>query len=145
MSEDTPVYNKKEPQGELKFVRLKNAYDDLVGYVTYGSGYLTIEMPLRVEIETIFEEGRQILSLQEYLPQSLVSIKSVDISMEDVMFSTALKQEFFEQYEYCRDFFYENETKSLKKKKIDEETTETAKKVVSIMEAMASKKDKPVH
>ena len=129
----------------MKFVRLKNAYDDLVGYVTYGSGYLTIEMPLRVEIETIFEEGRQILSLQEYLPQSLVSIKSVDISMEDVMFSTALKQEFFEQYEYCRDFFYENETKSLKKKKIDEETTETAKKVVSIMEAMASKKDKPVH
>ena len=145
MSEDTPVYNKKEPQGELKFVRLKNAYDDLVGYVTYGSGYLTIEMPLRVEIETIFEEGRQILSLQEYLPQSLVSIKSVDISMEDVMFSTALKQEFFEQYEYCRDFFYENETKSLKKKKIDAETTETAKKIVSIMEAIATKKDKPVH
>ncbi len=144
MSEDTPVYNKKEPQGELKFVRLKNAYDDLVGYVTYGNDYLTIAMPLRVEIETIFEEGRQILSLQEYLPQSLVNIKAVDISMHDVMFSTPLKQEFYEQYEYCRDFFYDNESKSLKKKKT-EEVIEKAEKVVSILEAMQAKKDKPVH
>jgi hypothetical protein len=146
MSEDVPEY---KARGELKFVRLKNAYDDLVGYVTYGTDYLTIEMPLRVEIETIFEEGRQILSLQEYLPQSLVEIKTVDIPMEEVMFSTPLKKEFYEQYEYCRDFFYENETKSLKTKqqKVSDiaETAGKMEKVVSILEAMQAKKDKPVH
>ena len=138
----------EEPK-ELKFVRLKNNYDDLVGYVTYHTGYLTIEMPLRVEIETVFEEGRQILALQEYLPQSLVTIKQLDISMDDVMFSTPLKEEFYEQYEYCRDFFYDNESKirdaKVVKKVKQEEISETAQKVVSILEAMANKKDKPVH
>ena len=153
MSEDVPEYNKSPPEGELKFVRLKNTYDDLVGYVTYHHDYLTIEMPLRIEIDTIFEEGRQILSLQEYLPQSLLEIKHIDISMDDVMFCTPVKKDFYEQYEYCRDFFYDNESKlrdpKLSKPRIrgeeTEELSDTAKKVVSILEAMANKKDKPVH
>lgn len=138
-----------EEEKELKFVRLKSTYEDLVGYVTYHTDYLTIEMPLRVEIETIFEEGRQILALQEYLPQSLIEIKHIDISMDDVMFSTPLKKEFYEQYEYCRDFFYDNESKLRDPKVVTkarkEEMSETAQKVVSILEAMANKKDKPVH
>ena len=151
MSEDIPEYNQKPPEGELKFLRLKNTCEDLVGYVTYHTDYLTIAMPLRIEIETIFEEGRQILSLQEYLPQSIVEIKQVDINLNDIMFCTPIKQEFYEQYEYCRDFFYENESK-LKTPKVvgrkagdTEELSETAQKVVSILEALQSKKDKPVH
>ena len=153
MSEDVPEYNKNPPIDNLKFVRLKNTYDDLVGYVTYHQDYLTIEMPLRIEIDTIFEEGRQILSLQEYLPQSLIEIKHIDISMNDIMFCTPVKKEFYEQYEYCRDFFYDNESKlrdpKLSKPRLrgeeGEELSDTAKKVVSILEAMANKKDKPVH
>ena len=140
----------EEPK-ELKFVRLKNAYDDLVGYVTYHTEYLTIEMPLRIEIETVFEEGRQILSLQEYLPQSIIEIKHLDIPLEEVMFCTPIKKEFYEQYEYCRDFFYDNENK-LREPKIStkgqekmQELNDKAQKVVSILEAMANKKDKPVH
>jgi hypothetical protein len=58
MSEDPVVYNR----GELRFVRLKNFPDDLIGYVTYKDECLVIETPLRIEIETLFEEGRQILS-----------------------------------------------------------------------------------
>ena len=62
---------------ELKFVRLKNHFEDLIGYVTYKDECLVIETPLRIEIETIFDEGRQILSMQEYLPQSVVEIKEI--------------------------------------------------------------------
>jgi hypothetical protein len=151
MSEDDTKYNETSPEGELKFVRLKNTCEDLVGYVTYHNDYLTVEMPLRIEIETIFDEGRQILSLQEYLPQSIVEIRQVDINLNDIMFCTPIKNEFYEQYEYCRDFFYENNSK-LKIPKVvgqkiehPEEIAEATKKVVSILEAMANKKDKPVH
>lgn len=149
MSEDTPEYNKKTPEGELKFVRLKHTFEDLVGYVTFKEDYLVIEMPLRIEIETLFDEGRQILSLQEYLPQSVIEIKEIDINLEDVMFTTPVREEFYEQFEYVSDFFYNN-TSKLKSPKITkpkqiEEVSETAKKVVSILEALQSKKDKPVH
>jgi hypothetical protein len=69
---------KNVEQAELKFVRMKNTLDDIVGYVTYGTEYITIERPLRIDIETLFDEGRQILSLQEYLPQSVIEIKEID-------------------------------------------------------------------
>jgi hypothetical protein len=155
MSEDKSEYENDvvNSEGELKFVRLKNNYDDLVGYVVYHQDYLTISKPLRIEIDTIFDEGRQILSLQEYLPQSLLEIKQVDISLEDVMFCTPVKKDFYDQYEYCRDFFYDNESKLrdpkiVKPRETDsniEELNDTAQKVVSILEALQSKKDKPVH
>ena len=95
-------------------------------------------------VETIFEEGRQILSMQEYLPQSIVDKRSVDLSMSDVHCVADVKADFFEQYEYVSDFFYNNEPvlNTKKKEKVDNATKE---KVVSILEALASKKDKPVH
>ena len=104
---------------ELKFVRLKNHFEDLIGYVTYKDECLVIETPLRIEIETIFDEGRQILSMQEYLPQSVIEIREVEIAMSDIMFATPVRKEFYEQYEYVSDFFYNNEStiKSPKKKR----------------------------
>ena len=132
---------------DLKFVRLRNTAEDLVGYVTHKEGYLTIEQPLRVEIETIFDEGRQILAMQEYLPQSIVMIKEIDILSEEVMFTTPVREDFVEQYEYVSDFFYNNnaQIKSPAKKKKKAEDKESIDNVVSIMEAMINKKDKPVH
>jgi hypothetical protein len=148
MSEDTPEY---KARGELRFVRLRTIPDDIIGYVTYKQGYITVELPLRIEIETLFDEGRQILAMQEYLPQSVIEIKEVDFDDEEVLFATPVRADFVEQYEYVADFFYNNESKlkePIKKKtKADPvaETTESVSKVVSILEAMASKKDKPVH
>lgn len=131
---------------ELKFVRLKSTTEDLVGYVTYHDEYLTIETPLRIEIDTIFEEGRQILSMQEYLPQSVIGIKEVDIPLVDVLFATPVRKDFYEQYEYVSDFFYNNQTsiKSPKKKK-KADVKQLEDKVVSILEAIAKKDKGPMH
>ena len=129
----------------LRFVRLRNTAEDLIGYVTDKEGCLTIEHPLRVEIETYFDEGRQILAMQEYLPQAIVPIKEIDILSEEIMFITTVRDEFVEQYEYVADYFYNNKSTlndPKKKKKLKEGDEE---KVVSIMEAMINKKDKPVH
>lgn len=134
-----------QTEKQLKFVRLRTAFDDdLLGYVTQVDNKITIEMPLRVMVETIFEEGRQILSMQEYLPQSIVDKRIVEFDAADVHFMEDVKADFVEQYEYVSDFFYNNEPtiKSPKKKQVEEATKE---KVVSILEALASKKDKPVH
>jgi hypothetical protein len=146
MSEDPVEY---KPRGELKFVRLRSIPDDIIGYVTYKQDYVTVELPLRIEIETLFDEGRQILAMQEYLPQSVIEIKEVDFSNDEVLFATPVRAEFVEQYEYVADFFYNNTSnfkEPIKKKtKKMEGNPETVEKVVSILEAMANKKDKPVH
>ena len=146
MSEDPVEY---KPKGELKFVRLRSIPDDLIGYVTYKEECIVIETPLRIEIETLFDEGRQILAMQEYLPQSVITIKEVEFYNEEVLFVTPVKEDFIEQYEYVADFFYNNETKlkspEKKKAKGVDTTQESVDKVVSIMEALQSKKDKPVH
>ena len=136
------------PEKELKFVRLKTQFEDLIGYVTYKDECLVIETPLRIEIETIFDEGRQILSMQEYLPQSVIEIREVEIALSEVMFATPVRKEFYEQYEYVSDFFYNNEAsiKSPKKKRTKAEVKNLEENVVSIIEALANKKDKgPMH
>jgi len=134
---------------ELRFVRLRSIPDDLIGYVTYKEECLVIEQPLRIEIDTMFDEGRQILSMQEYLPQSVVEIKEVEFYMEEVLFATPVRQEFVEQYEYVADFFYNNQHKlkePVKKHTISaEQVSEKADKVVSILEALAKKDKGPVH
>jgi len=139
---------KKAPPPEertLKFVRLRGFDEDIIGYVTETSNStINVDMPLRVMVETIFEEGRQVLSMQEYLPQSIVEKRSVDLDMSDVHFVATVKADFFEQYEYVSDFFYNNEPviNTKKKEKVDGAAQE---KVVSIFDALANKKDKPVH
>ena len=132
---------------ELKFVRLKNHFEDLIGYVTYKDECLVIETPLRIEIETIFDEGRQILSMQEYLPQSVIEIREVEIAMSDIMFATPVRKEFYEQYEYVSDFFYNNEStiKSPKKKRTKADVHQMEENVVSIIEALAKKDQGPMH
>ena len=134
-------------QKELKFVRLRSLPEDLIGYVTYKHECIVIETPLKIEIETYFEEGRQILCMQEYLPQTVITIKEIEIPTSDIMFVTPVKEEFVEQYEYVRDFFYDNpgKIKNPLAPKKPEQVSEDVTKVVSILEAMANKKDKPVH
>jgi len=134
---------------ELKFVRFKTLPEDLIGWVSYKEDCIVIETPLKVEVETIFDEGRQILGMQEYLPQSIIELREVEFPLEDVMFCTPVRPEFHEQYEYVSDFFYNNTTKfqenlNKRQKKIQEQT-ETVENVVSILEALKSKKDKPIH
>jgi hypothetical protein len=148
MSETTPEYGKN--YDNLKFVRLRGSCpDDLIGFVTYKEECIVIEKPLRVEMETIFEEGRQIIAMQEYLPQLVIELKEIEIPLEDILFVSPVKKEFIEQYEYVSDFFYTDESeKKAKLKAHKDSVAETAgkmEKVVSILEAMQAKKDKPVH
>jgi hypothetical protein len=146
MSEDIEEY---KPKGELRFIRLRSIPDDIIGYVTYKEDYIIVETPLRIEIETIFDEGRQILAMQEYLPQSVIEMKEVEFYMDEVLFVTPVREEFYEQYEYVVDFFYNNKTKlrSPLKKKTEavSDINDKVDNVVSILEAMVNKKDKPVH
>ena len=133
---------------ELKFVRFKSMPEDLIGWVTYKEECIIIEMPLKVEVETIFDEGRQILGMQEYLPQSIIELREVEFPLEDVMFCTPVRPEFHEQYEQVSEFFYNNQSTLKQPKMVKdsvEKTADAAHKVVSILEAMANKKDKPVH
>ena len=138
-------------QKKFKFVRFRSIPDDIIGYVTHKDDCIVIEMPLRVDVETIFEENRQLLLMNEYLPQSILDIQEVEFYNDEVLLIAPVKQEFVEQYEYVADFFYSNKHKlSVPQKKESNSKNATqmgekVEKVVSILEAMANKKDKPVH
>jgi len=138
-------------QKKLKFVRFRSIPDDIIGYVTHKDDCIVIEMPLRVDVETIFEENRQLLLMNEYLPQSILDIQEVEFYNDEVLLIAPVKQEFVEQYEYVADFFYSNKHKLSIPQKKESNSKNTAQmdekveKVVSILEAMHAKKDKPVH
>lgn len=142
---------------QVKFVRLRSAEEDIVGYVTFKDDYITIEKPLYVMLETIVDEGRQILSLHEYLPQSIVKIQEVDFLNADVLFTTPVKEDFLDQYQMACDYYYSPEVKlkpskksKKKAKEIIDDLSEEQKEnlednVVSIMQAIIDKRNKPVH
>ena len=139
---------------ELKFVRLRSIPDDIVGYVSYRDDLIIIETPLRVDIETDFREHRQMLSMNEYLPQSIIDIQEVEFFVEDILLIASVKPDFAEHYEFVADFFYtkkhkiktSNKTKKKSKlKKGEESSSEEERNVISILDALANKKDKPVH
>ena len=78
-----------------------------------------------------------------------IEIKEVEFYMEEVLFATPVRQEFIEQYEYVADFFYNNKSKLKepvrKYTTSEEQISEKAEKVVSILDAMAKKDKGPVH
>jgi hypothetical protein len=136
---------------ELRFIRFRSIPEDIIGYVTHKDECIVIEMPLKVDVETIFEENRQLLLMNEYLPQSILDIQEIEFYNDEVLLIAPVKQEFVEQYEYVADFFYSNKHKLSIPQKKESNSKNTAQmdekveKVVSILEAMQAKKDKPVH
>lgn len=137
---------------QLKFIRLRHFPEDLIGYVTRYDEHIVIERPLRVDIETYMdmEDSRQILTLQEYIPQSIVDLQEMEILLNDISLIVPVREEFFNQYESASEFFYFEKLKSktsvaTTNEEGSESTQDKLKKVVSILEAMANKKDKPVH
>lgn len=153
MSEDI----KDEPIPEVEFVRFKHPYEDLAGFVIIRGDKLIIDFPLIVELESDYEEGRQALFLKEFLPQGIISKTSIEFPLEDILFHEPVREDFLDHYEEAKEFFYfeqlNAEKKVTLKKKgfneeaspFDEETTERVQNVVSILEALRDKKDKPVH
>jgi hypothetical protein len=132
---------------ELKMIRLKFLQEDLVGLVTFHGEYLTIERPLAFQVDTDYEEGKQILTIREYLPQSVISIKEVDFDMDQVLFTSPVRKEFKDQYDDMAEFFYEKQPAMLEKNKEKREilSTRDNEKIVSLLEALRDKKNKPVH
>jgi hypothetical protein len=92
--------------------------------------------------------------MNEYLPQSIIDIQEVEFFVEDILLIASVKPDFAEHYEFVADFFYTKKhkiktphttKKKSKSKKGEEPSSENEKNVISILDALASKKDKPVH
>jgi hypothetical protein len=146
---------------EIRFIRFRNPEEDIVGYVTFKENdSIIVDKPLYVVIETIYEEARQVLSLQEYLPQSVVSIQQIELKQSDILFTSPVSVAFVDEYKIACDYYYVEQKIKLKpsKKKskssieqvddldllnFDEEELED--NVVSIMEALLDKRNKPIH
>ena len=148
---------KDPPIPEVEFVRFKHPYEDLAGFVIITGNKLIIDFPLIVELESDYEEGRQAMFLKEFLPQGIISKTTIEFPLKDILFHEPVREEFLEHYEEAKEFFFFEQLQAKKTVKLkkgsavvdqdhfDEETTERVKNVVSILEALRDKKDKPVH
>jgi hypothetical protein len=127
---------------QIEFMRLTTG-EEIVASVTNNGDKIRIDNPLIVEVETFMEEGKQLLYMKEYLPQSIVDVKSVEIPLDMVIIAVKVSEEFLDQYNQAIEYFYNSEIKKPPKKKASK-IDETGK-VVALFEALLEKKDKPVH
>ena len=131
---------------EIKFVKLRNG-EDLVAFITVGKSTTLIRRPVCVMVENIFEEGRQLLNIREWLPPTIVKGDSTTISSSEIIAVLDVSEEFIPQYhEICEMFF--DTVPVIKNKRLKGVKASDDNKVVSIVEAlagMADKKDKPIH
>lgn len=152
MSEDI----KDEPIPEVEFVRFKHPYEDLAGFVIVKDDKIIIDFPLVVELESNYEEGRQALYLREFLPQNIINKTTIEFPLKDVLFHEPVREDFLDHYEEAKEFFFFEQLNAERKITVrkgfseedstfDEETTERVQNVVSILEALRDKKDKPIH
>ena len=142
-----------EDEKEIKFIRLTETAGniDIVGFVSVYDDYIIVEKPLKIEVETLFEEGKQLVYMQEYLPQSILDIREVEFLQSDIMFMSPIRDSFVDQYIEIAEFFYSKmpkmniqETKVKMKKEMDEDEDKD-NKVVSLIDAILEKKNKPIH
>ena len=117
-----------EDEKEIKFIRLTETAGniDIVGFVSVYDDYIIVEKPLKIEVETLFEEGKQLVYMQEYLPQSILDIREVEFLQSDIMFMSPIRDSFVDQYIEIAEFFYSKmpkmniqETKVKMKKEMD--------------------------
>lgn len=138
---------------EIRFIRLRNG-DDLVAYTTELPTSIVVRRPIGIQIETIIEMNKQIVTMYEWLSPSVAKYESITLNMEDVLLCLPVQDDFGERYvSMCDILFapeaYEGRMKPKKKKKtLKEELQEKSNNVVSLFEAAAElldKKDKPIH
>lgn len=130
---------------EIKFLKLRNG-EDLVAKVTADGDTLVLKRPVAIMIENIYEEGRQLLNVREWLPPTVVLSDTATIPSCEVIATLEINPEFVEQYEEICEMFFDN--KPVIKKKTKAKSLSSDDKVVSILEAltgMNEKKDKPIH
>lgn len=131
-------------QKEIIFVRFKENIEDIIGIVTFHEKHITVENPLVIDIDTLFDEGRQILSMREFLPQSVIELKEVTFNNEDILFTTPVREDFKAQYDQVSKFFYDEKTAVVQKQKrrkpkLDDEN------VIDLFNALRQKKDDSFH
>ena len=123
---------------DIRFIKLKNG-EDIIAYTTQNKKTVTVRRPVCIFIENFLDEGRQLLSIREWLPPNIVKVDSVEVPNEDIFCMLEVTEGFQEQYiDICTAFFDTVPTPKKKKEPSGE-------KVVSILEALVEKKDKPVH
>jgi hypothetical protein len=128
---------------DVRYIRLRDG-SDIIAYCEDLGEKLLLSKPMRVYIETILEEARQTVILDEFLPQKMVEIKSVEILKEDVMFNTPLNKGFLQDYEAVSSACYDEveEKPKVKEKKVQSSGNDD--KIISLLEAievLKSRKD----
>jgi hypothetical protein len=129
---------------QIEFMRLTTG-EEIVASVTHNGDKIRIDNPLIVEVENFMEEGTQMLYMKEYLPQSIVDIKSVEIPSNMVIIAVKVSDAFLNQYNEATEYFYSMEIETKKPSKRKATKMDETGKVVALFEAILEKKDKPVH
>jgi len=129
----------------IRYIRLKNS-DEIIAYVHESKTKYICSRPVLLFVVNMFEDGKQLLNSREYLPPTIVQDQVVSFDKKDVVFCGTVLESFKSEYIEMSDYFF-NLDLIQSKTSVKKPTGEDSKKdkVVSIVEALIDKKNKPVH
>ena len=84
------------------------------------------------------------MNFKEYIPPSVVKVDHITIPKDMIMLCLETNDDFKQQYIEMCDTLYSAERSSTKKKKREESGSDESK-VLSLVEALIEKKNKPIH
>lgn len=140
----------------VRFIRLRNG-DDIVAFTIELPTTLVIRRPIGIQIESLFEVNKQIVTMYEWLTPSIADYETLSLDMSDVMFCLPVQVDFETRYLEMADILFDPEnymdrSKRKKKSKKEQRTervgNQDGNNVVSFSDVLAdllAKKDKPVH
>jgi len=139
----------KKDDSVVEFIRLTNKFEDMAGYVTITEDILTIEFPLIVELETLYDQGKQALYMREVLPQQIVTETKITFPLKEVVFHLPVREDFLDHYIQAKEFFFyeqfhdefEDDTENKPKRANDNKD----ENIISFPDIMNDRKNKPIH
>jgi hypothetical protein len=91
---------------EKYFFKCRNGIDDILAYATKQDGGWHIRRPVTIYVDTDDEEGKQYVSIKEFLPMLFSSKEDMFLPDSDIMSASPLNESFQEDYIKISDFYY---------------------------------------
>lgn len=127
----------------IQYIKLRNGEDLVATVLSSDDQSITIKRPVCIMVENYLDEGRQYINVREWLPPMIAESDTITLDKKEVIAQMNTAADFVDQYEDICEMFFES--KPVLRKESTKKTKQSVENVVSIIEALAEKKDKPTH
>lgn len=125
----------------IKYFRTVSG-EEIIAYTQEEGDNYILHKPVEMYIATYYEEGTQLMNFKEYIPPSVVKVDHITMPKDMIILCLETNDDFKQQYiDMCDTLYTVQRSKSKKKN----ESSGGEEKVLSLIEALLEKKNKPTH